>query len=34
MRKRTHISLTASASGDLSVHCGGGSQTLCHVAEC
>ncbi len=34
MRKRTHISLTASASGDLFVHCGGGSQTLCHVAEC
>lgn len=34
MRTRTHISFSASVSGDLSVDCGGGSQTLCHVAEC
>lgn len=34
MRKRTHISFVASVSSDLSVDCGGGSQTLCHVAEC
>ncbi|KAL1271641.1 hypothetical protein QQF64_030657 [Cirrhinus molitorella] len=34
MRTRTHISFQASVSSDLSVDCGGGSQTLCHVAEC